>query len=93
MNKNIYYASITGKLPRKRKVEKFEVRLEGDTIEEATSKLKELIVTHSIRNPEKAGMNVWNCSETEFVDSNGVTQTLVMRSIFPCGTFRAIDLE
>lgn len=91
--KTIYYAVVYGKLPRKKKEDRFEVRMEGETPFEAINKLKELIVTHKIRNPHGAYFQGWNCRESNFTDDKGIIQTMVFRDIFPCGSRIAVDLE
>ena len=90
--KIIYYASLSAKAPRARKFTRFEMRMDGDTPLEAIQKLRRLIEVEKLREPRNASFAGWNCSESEFIDSNGVKQTLVMRSIFPSGAAMAIDL-
>lgn len=92
MTTTIYYASVIAKLPRKRKEDRFEIRMEGETPLEAKEKLLRLIADNKLRGARAASFSGWQCSESEFIDSSGVTQTMVMRSIFPNGAALAIDL-
>jgi hypothetical protein len=91
--KTIYYASIKGKLPRKRKVDRFEVKMEGETPIEAIEKLKALIKEQGIREAHGASFQAWNCSESEFIDADGNKQTMIFRSVFPIGASIAISIE
>ena len=91
--KTIYYASVHGKLPRKRKVKRFEVRMEGNTPIEAIEKLKALVKELKLREVQAASFQAWECSESEFVDADGNKQTMVFRNIFPSGSAIAIPLE
>lgn len=88
-----YYASVLGKLPRKRKEQRFEVQLMGDTQIEAKAELSKLITTNQLRDVRCAVIQLWEVSETDFVDVNGIKQTIVFRNIFPSGSAIAIDLE
>lgn len=94
-SKPFYYASVIAKLPRKRKEERFEVRLDASSNGspmEAAKALKELIATHGLRGARCAQVQLWHGSETEFVDASGQTQVMVFRNIFPSGSAIAVDL-
>lgn len=84
MDKVIWYLAIRAKAPRKRSWDRFEFRLEnGDqaiALDLAHSKIKEL----RLREIRGASIAPYKCSESDFTDSNGQKQTMVMRSIFPC---------
>lgn len=84
MNTNAYYVRVTGFLPRKRKPSTLEARMSGPDLEEAKRLAQELVANHRLRNP-KASYNCWGIQESDFTDSNGQKQTLVMRNIFPNG--------
>lgn len=90
---NKFYVSVTAKLPRKHKAQRFEKQLSGESQTEAVEKAKELIKELDLRKVSHVNMQLWNVSESDFVDTNGEKQTLVMRSIFPSGSAIAIDLE
>ena len=90
--KNVYYASVYAKLPRKRKEQRFEVRLNGETPLEAREAIQGLIKMHNLKSPRAASFQLWSISESEYTDSNGQKQTLVMRSVFPSGSSIAINL-
>lgn len=84
--KIVYYASLIGKLPRKRKEQRFEALMVGDAPLEAITKLNELIKAHNIKNPRNMQFQAYEVSETSFIDSQGKTQVIMFRSIFPCGS-------
>lgn len=90
---NKFYVAVTAKLPRKHKPQRFEKQLEGESQLEAIEKAKELIKTLDLRKVSHVNMQLWNVSESDFVDSNGEKQTLVMRAILPSGAPIAIDLD
>lgn len=87
-----YYVQFFGKLPRKRKEQRFEIRLIG----ESPLAARELIVAyckqHGIKQPRAACLNQWEVSESSYKDANGNAQVLVMRSMFPCGASIAVPL-
>lgn len=91
MNTNAYYVRVTGFLPRKRKPSTLEARMSGPDIEEAKRLANDLVAEHKLRNPN-ASYNCWGISETDFTDSNGQKQTLVMRNIFPYGNSVEVPL-
>ena len=74
------YAVIYGKLPRKRKTERFEFRVSSHA--EGEIKVKEMIEEKKIK-VEKAWTQYWGGSEINFVDSDGKQQTIVMRNLLP----------
>lgn len=86
-----YYVRVNGFLPRKRKPSTLEARMSGPDIEEAKRLAKELVAKHKLRNP-MASYNCWGISESDFTDSNGQKQTLVMRNIFPNGNSVEVTL-
>ncbi len=88
--KTVYYASLVGKLPRKRKEQRFETTMLGDTPIEAITKLNELIKAHNIKNPRNMQFQAYEVSETSFIDSQGNAQVVVFRSMFPCGSAIAV---
>lgn len=88
----IYYASVIAKLPRKRKEQRFEVRCDGTPID-AVAKLRELIKTQGLRDVRAAQVQLWHGHETDFVDSNGLNQTMVFRNIFPSGSAVALEIR
>jgi hypothetical protein len=79
-----YYLQVYGKRPRKRKHDRFEVRLDAPDMDKAKDEVKRVVETHKLREV-KASYAPWGVSESKFTDSNGVEQTLVMRNIFPSG--------
>jgi len=87
-----YYVQIIGKLPRKRKAQRFETRVESMDLMQAKIAALDLIGKYKIKGVEKAHIAPWSISENDFVDSNGQKQTMVMRSIFPCGESMAVEL-
>jgi len=89
---NKFYVTVTAKLPRKHKAQTFETQLQGDTQTEAVEKARELIKTLDLRKVSHVNMQLWNVSESDFVDSNGEKQVLVTRNIYPSGSAIAIDL-
>ena len=80
------------KAPRKRKMQRFEVRLMGETPLEAKQALNNLIKNHKLRDVQGAKMQLWGISEIEFIDHDGSVQTLVMRNVCASGSAIAIDL-
>jgi len=92
--KQIYYASILGTLPRKRKEQRFEIMVEsGHCSIAATEALIKLIAMHNIKNVRGAQVQLWHGSETDFVDSTGEKQTIVMRNLFPSGSAVGLQLN
>jgi hypothetical protein len=89
---NTYYVSLTAKLPRKRTEQRFEARMTGSDHIEAKRLATDLITTHKLREVRGVAMQLWNISELPFVDSDGVNQVIVMRSIFPSGSAIAVQL-
>ena len=78
---------ITGKLPRKRKPENFELQI-PDGVElslldsVATTIALGFIETHKIRDAS-AYYAFWGVSESTSIDSNGEQQLMVFRDLFP----------
>ena len=87
-----YYVIITGKLPRKRKIQRFETRVESMNLLDARLAAINLIEKHKIKVTGNAYVQPWNISETNFMDHNGKEQTIVMRAIFPSGPGQEINL-
>lgn len=92
-SKNAFYASVIAKLPRKQKEQRFEVQVDDGSPIAAREALLVLIKEHNLRGPRCAQIQIWGVSEFEFVDSNGVTQTMVSRNIFSSGSAIAVDLN
>lgn len=88
--KVVYYASLFGKLPRKRKEQRFETAMLGDTPLEAITKLNELIKAHNIKTPRNRQFQAYQVSETDWIDSQGKAQVIVLRSLFPAGNAIAV---
>lgn len=87
-----YYVRVSGCLPRKRKPTTLEARMSGPDLEEAKRLAKELVAKHKLRNPA-ASYNCWDIEESDFTDSQGQKQTLVMRAIFPRGNSVEVALQ
>lgn len=92
MSNPYWYASMIGKLPRKRKEQRFEVRVESGDAFTAKEALIKLIKEHDIKGARAASVQLWHGHEIEFTDTNGQKQVMVMRNIFPSGSAIAFDL-
>lgn len=83
-----------GKLPRKRKIERFEVNMQDDgSPYSAIKALQKLVKEHKIRDAHGACIQLWHGHETEFTDSNGQKQVMVFRNLFPSGAAIALDIN
>ena len=79
--KTVFYIVVTGIAPRKRKAQRFEERQENEfPIAQAHNLAARLNLRHA-----SAYAIPYNVTESEFTDSHGEKQTMVMRSIFPVG--------
>lgn len=86
--KIVYYVSVLGLLPKKRKETRLEARMEGNSTEEAKRLLTRLIDENSLRKAHSAKYQGYEVSELNMPDGD----TLTMRSLFPATRPQALML-
>lgn len=82
--RNVYYASVIAKEPRKRKERRFEIKMEGSSHLEAVEKLNNMISRFKLRDVRGATMQAWNVDDS--------SPEITFRALFPSGAAMAVEL-
>jgi hypothetical protein len=75
-----YYVCFTGKLPRKRKSQRFEVKATQDSTKEAA---QNFILENKIKEASDFVLLGYREDSTKFTDVDGIEQEIVFRNLFP----------
>jgi len=87
------YIQVYGKLPRKRKAQRFERMVRKDVHsgqslldykEQCTGMAHDLMSELKLRDVTNINAALWNCHEMPFTNQDGTQDAIVMRAVFPC---------